>query len=61
MITIGVSGQMFLLLPAHPGCPGQNPEIRKMVVVYVCVCVCVCVDKGRFVVMYVHSTFFVCC
>ena len=28
---------MFLLLPAHLGCPGQNPESRKTVV-YVCVC-----------------------
>ena len=23
---------MFLLVPAHPGCPGQNPQNRKMVV-----------------------------
>jgi len=30
---------MFLLVPAHPGCPRQNPESRKMVV---CVCMCVC-------------------
>ena len=29
---------MFLLVQAHPGCPGQNPESRKTVV---CVCVCV--------------------
>jgi len=36
MTTIGVSGWMFLLVPAHPGCPGQNPESHKMVV---CVCV----------------------
>jgi len=28
---------MFLLVPAHPGCPGQIPQSRKMVV---CVCVC---------------------
>jgi len=56
MTTIGVSGWMFLLVPAHPGCPGQNPESWRMVV---CVsllsaftvysgsvntrCVCVCV------------------
>ena len=33
MITvIGVSGWMFLLVPAHLGCPGQNPESRKTVV-----------------------------
>jgi len=25
MTMIGVSGWMFLLVPAHPGCPGQNP------------------------------------
>jgi len=25
-------GEMYLLVPAHPGCPGQSPESRKMVV-----------------------------
>jgi len=35
MTMICVSGCMFLLVPAHPGCPGQNAESRKMVV---CVC-----------------------
>jgi len=30
---------MFLLVPAHPVCPGQNPQSRKMVV-------CVCVYHG---------------
>jgi len=43
-------GKMYLLVPAHPGCPGQSPESCKMVVC-VCVCVCVCVienwHKGR--------------
>jgi len=29
---------MFLLVPAHPGFPGQIPQSRKTVV---CVCVCV--------------------
>ena len=29
-------GKMYLLVPAHPGCPGQSPESHKMVV---CVCV----------------------
>jgi len=29
-------GKMYLLVPAHPGCPGQSPESCKMVV---CVCV----------------------
>jgi len=32
---MSVSGWMFLLVPVHPGCPGQNPQSRKMVV---CVC-----------------------
>ena len=31
-------GEMYLLVPAHPGCAGQSPESRKMVV---CVCACV--------------------
>jgi len=42
MTTIDVSGWMFLLVPAHPGCPRQNSESRKMVV---CVCVHVCMIK----------------
>jgi len=29
-------GEMYLLVPAYPGCPGQSPQSRKMVV---CVCV----------------------
>ena len=36
-------GWMFLLVPAHPGCPGQIPQSRKMVVcvwVYQSQCVC---------------------
>jgi len=33
-ITIGLSGWIFLLVPAHPGCPGQNPESHKRL----CVC-----------------------
>jgi len=32
-------GETYLLVPAHPGCPGQNPESCKMTV---CVRVCVC-------------------
>ena len=31
---------MFLLVLAHPGCPGQIPQSRKTVV-----CVCVCVQE----------------
>jgi len=33
---------MFLLVPAHPGFPGQIPQIRKTVV-----CVCVCGNEGK--------------
>jgi len=33
------SGWMFLLVPAHPGFPGQIPQSRKTVVCCVCVCV----------------------
>jgi len=29
MTTIGVSGCMFLLVPAHPGCPEQSTESRQ--------------------------------
>jgi len=30
-------GEMYpLVLPAHPGCPGQSPESCKMVVCCVC-------------------------
>jgi len=35
MTTIGVSGLLFVLVPAHPDCPGQNPESRKMVIIVV--------------------------
>jgi len=34
-------GKMYLLVPAHLGCPGQSPQSRKMAVLCVCVCVCV--------------------
>jgi len=34
---------MFLLVPAHPGCPGQNPESRTTLV---CVCVCAVIKGG---------------
>jgi len=39
MTTMNVSGWMFLLVPAHPGCLGQIPHSRKMVLCCVCVCV----------------------
>ena len=37
MIRMGVSGCMFLLVPAYPGSPGQKAVNRLCV--YVCVCV----------------------
>ena len=37
----GVSGWMFLLVPAHPGRPGQRAVKRSCVCVTVCVCDCV--------------------
>jgi len=39
MTMIGVSGSMFLLVPAHPSCPGQSPDscTCKMVAVVVVV------------------------
>jgi len=37
MIRMGVSGWMFLLVPAHPGSSGQ----RAVKWLYVCVCVCI--------------------
>jgi len=33
-------GEMYLLVPAHPGCPGQSPESCKMVVCVCCVGFC---------------------
>jgi len=38
---------MFLLVPAHPGCPGQNPQSHKMVV---CVCSEECLQRN----FYLH-------
>ena len=36
---------MFLLVPAHPGFPGQIPQSRKTVVCCVCVCNVYTVDQ----------------
>jgi len=51
-------GKMYLLVPAHLGCPGQSPESCKMVV---CVRVCVCssVTQFRVVDSFMTDTFFV--
>jgi len=35
---------MFLLVPAHPGCPGQIPQSCKAVV-------CVCVYRSKLVML----------
>ena len=47
---------MFLLVPAHLGCPGQIPQSRKTVVC-VCVCVCVCVQYPSVTFQHVHIEF----
>jgi len=36
---------MFLLVPAHPGCTGQNPQSRKTVV-------CVCASHAQLMYSY---------
>ena len=41
---------MFLLVPAHPGFPGQIPQSRKTVV-----CVCVCTKFTAFFSVTVFS------
>ena len=43
MIRMGVSGLMFLLVPAYPGSPRQKAVKR------LCVCVC-CVYSQEFVI-----------
>ena len=43
-------GEMYLLVPAHLGCPGQSPESCKMVV---CVCDLVFLMNGSFVCLFV--------
>jgi len=51
MIRMGVSGWMFLLVPAYPGSPGSKAikrlcvRVRVCACVRVCVCVCVCVCR----------------
>jgi len=49
MTAMGVSGWMFLLVPAHPGCPGQNPKSHKTVV---CMYVCMYVSDTKTDVIY---------
>ena len=44
----GVSGWMFLVVPAHPGSPGQRAVKRSCV----CVCVCVCVSTQTLLFYY---------
>jgi len=48
---------MFLLVPAHPGCPGQIPQSHKTVV-----CVCVCVVLSIYIVLLnLFLKILVCC
>ena len=35
MIRMGVSGWMFLLVPAYPGCPGSKAVKRSLLLLYV--------------------------
>ena len=44
-----MSGGMFLLLPAHPGSPGQRAVKRS------CVCVCVLANNTMFVLLVVFT------
>jgi len=46
---------MFLLVPAHPGFPGQIPQSRKTVV-----CVCVCVKYGAMKSLTHHQRILSC-
>ena len=34
MIRMGVSGWMFLLVPAYPGCPGSKAVKRSLLLLY---------------------------
>jgi len=47
MIRMSVSGWVFLLVPAHPGCPG--PKAVKWL------CVCVCIVWCEDIVLQQHS------
>ena len=40
MIRMGVSGWVFLLVPAYPGCPRSTAIKRLCVCVWVCVSAC---------------------
>ena len=44
MIKVGVGRWVFLLVPVHTCCPGQDPESRQTVV---CVCSCVHVETQK--------------
>ena len=49
MTTMSVSGLMFLLVPAHPGCPGQIPQSHKTVV-----CVCITNDDRSALTLFIE-------
>ena len=50
IIRMGVSGWVFLLVPAYPGSPGQKAVKRLCV----CVCVCVCVAPRSHAASCIH-------
>ena len=39
MIRMGVSGWMFLLVPAYPGCPGSKAVKRSLLLLLLFICV----------------------
>ena len=53
MIRMGVSGWMFLLVPAYSGSPGQKAVKR------LCVCVCVCVLVSGWKWTFIFGTGFI--
>jgi len=50
-------GKMYVLVLAHPGCPGQSPESHEMVVVVVVVVVVIVVEVVvLFTQWHTHTT-----
>ena len=51
---------MFLLVPAHPGCPGQIPQSRKTLVCVLCVS-CVRIHIAVALLLLLHLQTLWCC
>jgi len=51
-------GKMYLLVRADPGCPGQSPESRKMVL---CMCMLACKPSGLVSQLFKQCTFVEIC